>query len=517
MRKFLLIGISTFAMGAAAMAYADQQGKPRAPDTYKMLELFGDVLSTVDQQYVVPVDNKKLIQSALDGMLTSLDPHSGYLDPEAFNDMRDQTRGEYGGLGLQVSAEEGAVKIISPMDDTPASRAHLQPGDYITAIDGSSIVGQPLDEAVKQMRGPVGTSITLTIAREKTDPFTVRLTREVIAIKSVTHRLIGDYGYLRLAGFDEKTGPDTAAAIKDMEAKNPHLKGLVFDLRNNPGGLVDQAVDVAGDFLNGGEVVSQRGRDPRDITRFNAKSEGDMLHGLPVVVLINPGSASASEIVAGALKDRHRAMLVGLTSFGKGSVQTLIPLHGGADGALKLTTDRYYTPSGGSIQKTGIAPDLFAAQSKRQAEAIYDDAYQYSEASFHNALDAQEGKSRVLPTSIEIPNPPPAAGLQKASLKTGAAGEDDDEPPVSKATGKPDDKDDFQLQRALAVLRYGSVAAAETASPTGVFTPPAPKFQTAQAAPKPAAGAAAQVAKSRPASATAPTEQVGAPSAPTPR
>jgi carboxyl-terminal processing protease len=514
MRKFLLIGISTFALGAAAMAYADQQGKPAKADTYKMLELFGDVLSTVDQQYVVPVDNKKLIQSALDGMLTSLDPHSGYLDPEAFNDMRDQTRGEYGGLGLQVSAEEGAVKIISPMDDTPASRAHLQPGDYITAINGSSIVGQPLDEAVKQMRGPVGSAITLTIAREKTDPFTVRLTREVINIKSVTHRLIGDYGYLRLAGFDEKTGPDTAAAIKDMEAKNPHLKGLVFDLRNNPGGLVDQAVDVAGDFLNGGEVVSQRGRDPRDITRYNAKTDGDMLHGLPVVVLINPGSASASEIVAGALKDRRRALIVGLTSFGKGSVQTLIPLHGGADGALKLTTDRYYTPSGGSIQKTGIAPDLFVAQSKRQAEAVYDDAYQYSEASFHNALDAQEGKTRVLPTSIEIPAPPPSAGIQKASLKTGAAaGEDEDEPPVSKSTGKPDDKDDFQLQRALAVLKYGSVPAAVADSPTPVFTKPVPKFQTAQAAPRSGPGAAAQVAKTQPQAApqSAPAEKVGPP------
>ena len=512
MRKILLIGISTFALGAAAMAYADQQGKPARADTYKMLELFGDVLSTVDQQYVVPVDNRKLIQSALDGMLTSLDPHSGYLDPEAFNDMRDQTRGEYGGLGLQVTAEEGAVKIISPMDDTPASRAHLQPGDYITAINGSSIVGQPLDEAVKQMRGPVGTAITLTIAREKTDPFTVRLVREVVAIKSVTHHLIGDYGYLRLAGFDEKTGPDTAAAIKDMELKNPHLKGLVFDLRNNPGGLVDQAVDVAGDFLNGGEVVSQRGRDARDITRFNAKSEGDMLHGLPVVVLINPGSASASEIVAGALKDRHRALIVGLTSFGKGSVQTLIPLHGGADGALKLTTDRYYTPSGGSIQKTGIAPDLFVAQSRRQAEAVYDDAFQYSEASFHNALDAQEGKSRILPATIEIPNPrPPIAGMQKASLKTGAVTADEDEPPVSKTTGKPDDKDDFQLQRALAVLKFGSVAAAVADSPTPTYSRPTPKFQTAQASPKP--GAASQMAKTQPQVEphSAPPEQVAPP------
>ena len=512
MRKFLLIGISTFALGAGAMAFADQQAKPRA-DTYRMLELFGDVLTTVDQQYVVPVDNKKLIQAALDGMLTSLDPHSGYLDPDSFSDMRDQTRGQYGGLGLQVSADDGAVKIISPMDDTPSARAHLQPGDYITAINDKSIVGLPLDEAVKQMRGAVGTPITLTIVRDKTNPFNVTLTREIIDIKSVTHRLIGDYGYLRLSGFDERTGPDTAAAIKDMEAKNPHLKGLVLDLRNNPGGLVDQAVDVAGDFLNGGEVVSQRGRDSHDITRYNAKTDGDMLHGLPVVVLINPGSASASEIVAGAMKDRQRALIVGLTSFGKGSVQTVIPLHGGADGALKLTTDRYYTPSGGSIQKTGITPDLFVAQSKRQAEAIYDDALQYSEASFHNALDAQEGKSRVLPTSIEIPVAP--AGPQKASLKIDS--DQDDEPPAPKTAGKPDDKDDFQLQRALAVLRYGSVGAAEKDSPTPAYTRPAPRFQTAQAAPKPPLpGAAAQVAKTK-AAGSAPAEQLAPSSTATPR
>jgi carboxyl-terminal processing protease len=482
MRKILLIGISTFALGAAAMAYADQQGRPAKADTYKMLELFGDVLTTVDQQYVVPVDNKKLIQAALDGMLTSLDPHSGYLDPDAFSDMRDQTRGEYGGLGLQVTAEDGAVKIISPMDDTPAARAHLQSGDYITAIDGQSIVGQSLNDAVKQMRGPVGSTISLTIVRDKVQPFTLKLTREVIEIKSVTHRLEGDYGYLRLAGFDEKTGPDAAAAIRDMKAKNPHLKGLVLDLRNNPGGLVDQAVDVAGDFLNGGEVVSQRGRDPKDITRFNAKATGDLLHGMPVVVLINGGSASASEIVAGALKDRQRATIVGLTSFGKGSVQTVIPLHGGVDGALKLTTDRYYTPSGGSIQKTGIAPDLFVAQSKRQAEAVYDTAMQYTEAAFHNALDAQEGRKRFIPTSIEIPNAPPTTGIKKAALKDD---DQDDDDIVSTKPPVPDDKNDFQLQRALDVLRYGSVEAAEHAKPVKSYSKPTPKFVTAQAAPQP--------------------------------
>ncbi|WP_158916299.1 S41 family peptidase [Caulobacter sp. S45] len=485
MRKILLIGISTFALGAAAMAYADQQqSHPPKADTYKMLELFGDVLTTVDQQYVVPVDNKKLIQAALDGMLTSLDPHSGYLDPDSFDDMRDQTRGEYGGLGLQVTAEDGAVRIISPMDDTPASRAHIQPGDYITAIEGQSILGQSLNDAVKQMRGPVGTSISLTIARDKTPSFTVKLTREIIEVKSVTHRLEGDYGYLHLSGFDEKTGAETASAIRDMKAKNPHLKGLVLDLRNNPGGLVDQAVDVAGDFLNGGEVVSQRGRDAKDITRYNGKVAGDLIHGLPMVVLINGGSASASEIVAGALKDRERATIVGLTSFGKGSVQTVIPLHGGVDGALKLTTDRYYTPSGGSIQKTGIAPDLFVAQSKKQAEAVYDTALQYTEAAFKNALDAQEGRKRFVPTSIEIPAALPTTGIKKVSLKDDDQDEDEP-PPAPKPSATPDDKNDFQLQRALDVLKYGSVEAAERAKPVKSYSKPTPKFITAQAGPAP--------------------------------
>ena len=523
MRRLLLIGISTFALGAGAMAYADAQSKPSRADTYKMLELFGDVLTTVDQQYVVPVDNKKLIQAAIDGMLTSLDPHSGYLDPDAFDDMRDQTRGEYGGLGLQVTAEDGAVKIISPMDDTPASRAGLQSGDYITAIGGSSIIGQSLNDAVKEMRGAVGSSIVLTIAREKTNPFTVKLTREVIDVKSVTSRLEGDYGYIRLSGFDEKTGPETAQALADLKTKNPHLKGLVLDMRNNPGGLVDQAVDVSSDFLDGGEVVSQRGRDAHDITRYNAKAGGDKLHGMPIVVVINSGTASAAEIVAGALKDRERATIVGLTSFGKGSVQTLIPLRGGVDGALKLTTDRYYTPSGGSIQKTGIAPDLFVAQSKKQAEGVFDEALQYTEATFHNALDAQEGRTRVLPREIEIPTAMP--GLKKVALI-----EDDDDgsdaPPAApdpKMSVAERDKADFQLQRALDVLRDGSVAAAVREQPTAIYTKPTPRFLTAQAAPRPTpgsvavsgAGGAVQAAKSRAPSTTGPAEKV-APSQPAP-
>jgi carboxyl-terminal processing protease len=431
-KKHLMVGVSAFLLGAGAMAYIGQTAQadqPRAK-TYHMLQLFGDVLDIVDHQYVTPVDDTKLIQSALDGMLTSLDPHSGYLAPDSFEDMQDTTRGEYGGLGIEITSEDGVVKIISPMDGSPAAKAGLEPGDYITAVNGQSVLGLPVNEAVKQMRGLAGEKVTLTIARDKTDPFGVTMTREVIKPKSVTARLEGDYGYIRLSGFNEKATDEVTAAVKDLQAKNPKMKGLVFDLRNNPGGLLDQAVGVADVCLDGGEVVSQRGRDPRDIERYNAKP-GDMLNGLPMVVLINSGSASAAEIVAGALKDRKRAEIVGLTSFGKGSVQTVIPLRGGADGAVKLTTARYYTPSGGSIQKIGIEPDLEVAQSQQQAELIATQSFQFSEASFRTALDSQDGAER---RGAHQPAEAPPAGFDVR-------------------------KGDFQLTRALDVLKYGSVAA----------------------------------------------------------
>ena len=478
MRKLLLIGISTFALGAAAMASADQLTRTKGQDTYKMLELFGDVLVKVKQQYVVPVDDKKLIQAAIDGMLTSLDPHSGYLDPASFGDMREETRGQYGGLGLEVTTEEGAVKVISPMDGTPAAKAGVMAGDYITAIDGNSIVGLGLTDAVKQMRGAVGTAITLTIARERQNPFTLKLVREVIDVKTVHDRPIGDIGYLRVSGFDERTGEETTAALKELKAKIPHMKGLVLDLRNNPGGLVDSSVEVASDLLDGGEIVSQRGRDGKDIERYNARPNGDLIRGVPITVLINNGTASAAEIVSGALKDRQRATIIGLTSFGKGSVQTVIPLRNGADGALKLTTARYYTPSGQSIQKTGIIPDLQVARSKAEAEAVTDAAQQYSEASFKNALDSQEGKVRRAPEEIEIP-------ADKPEDKT--ADKDKD----GKAKPRPlrsaftlTDEDiaaDFQLQRALDVIRLGGVKEARAAKPAKVFSLPKPAFAKAAA------------------------------------
>jgi carboxyl-terminal processing protease len=433
MKKYLLIGVSAFVLGAGSMAYVSQQAmasaQPRAK-TYKMLELFGDVLDTVERQYVTEVDDKKLIEAAIDGMLTSLDPHSGYLNPDSFDDMRDQTRGEYGGLGIEVTSEDGVVKVISPMDGTPAFKAGIKAGDFITAVNGDSVLGLSVTDAVKQMRGKPGEPVTLTIAREKTDPFDVKMVREVIKTKSATARLEGDYGYLRVSAFNEKTTDEAEAAIADIRAKNPKMKGLILDLRNNPGGLLDQAVGISDLFLDGGEIVSQRGRDPRDVERYNARP-GDVTGGLPMVVLINSGSASAAEIVAGALQDRKRAELVGLTSFGKGSVQTVIPLRGGADGALKLTTARYYTPSGRSIQKTGIIPNLEVAETKDEAQAIANRAFQFSEASFRNALNAEEGKTRV------------------------GAHEPAEAPPNDFDTKK----GDFQLSRAEDVLKYGSVAA----------------------------------------------------------
>ena len=476
MRKLLLIGISTFALGAAAMASADQLTRTKGQDTYKMLELFGDVLVKVKQQYVVPVDDKKLIQAAIDGMLTSLDPHSGYLDPASFGDMREETRGQYGGLGLEVTTEDGAVKVISPMDGTPAAKAGVMAGDYITAIDGNSIVGMNLTDAVKQMRGAVGTPITLTIARERQNPFTVKLVREVIDVKTVHDRPIGDIGYLRISGFDERTGEETTAALKELKAKIPHMKGLVLDLRNNPGGLVDSSVEVASDLLDGGEIVSQRGRDGKDIERYNARPNGDLIRGVPITVLINNGTASAAEIVSGALKDRERATIIGLTSFGKGSVQTVIPLRNGADGALKLTTARYYTPSGQSIQKTGIIPDLQVARSRAEAEAVTDAAQQYSEASFKNALDSQEGKVRRAPDEIEIPADKPEDKAAEKD-KDGKA-----KPRPLRSAFTLTDEDvaaDFQLQRALDVIRLGGVKEARAAKPAKVFSLPKPAFAKA--------------------------------------
>ncbi|HEX5317637.1 MAG TPA: S41 family peptidase [Stellaceae bacterium] len=347
-------------MGAASAA---TNTHPNTAETYKQINLFGDVFELARSNFVDQVGDDTLIEGAINGMLTSLDPHSNYLNAKNFDDMKVQTRGEFGGLGIEVSMENGLVKVVSPIDDTPAARAGLRPGDLITNLNGEAVQGLTLPEAVEKMRGPVNSDITLTIRREGRDPFDVKLTRANIKIQSVrSHLQGGDVGYIRITSFNEQTDVGLNAAMKNLKQQASNkLSGIILDLRNNPGGLLDQAVAVSDAFLDKGEIVSTRGRRAEDAQRYDAR-QGDIANGLPVVVLINGGSASASEIVAGALQDHHRAILVGTKSFGKGSVQTIIPLPG--HGAMRLTTARYYTPSGRSIQAKGIDPDIVIEAAK---------------------------------------------------------------------------------------------------------------------------------------------------------
>ena len=332
-------------------------------ETYKQLNLFGEVFERVRAEYVDDVSDDSLVESAINGMLTSLDPHSNYLNTKNFNDMKVQTRGEFGGLGIEVSMENGLVKVVSPIDDTPAPHAGLKPGDLITHLDGDPVQGMTLPEAVEKMRGPVSSEIKLTIRREGKEPFDVKLIRATIKIQSVRSHLEGDnIAYIRITTFNEQTDVGLNNAMKSLKQQaGGKLLGLIIDLRNDPGGLLDQAVAVADAFLEKGEIVSTRGRRSEDAQRYNARP-GDIAAGLPIAVLINGGSASASEIVAGALQDHHRAILLGTKSFGKGSVQTIIPLPG--HGAMRLTTARYYTPSGRSIQAKGIDPDIVVEAAK---------------------------------------------------------------------------------------------------------------------------------------------------------
>jgi carboxyl-terminal processing protease len=325
-------------------------------DTYRQLNLFGEVFERVRSDYVEETQDRKLIEDAINGMLTALDPHSSYMNARTYRDMQVQTRGEFGGLGIEVTMENGLVKVVSPIDDTPAFRAGLKPGDLISHLDGEQVMGLTLQEAVDKMRGPVNSSIKLTIRRGNQEPFDLTLTRAIVKIQSVRHRVEGDLGYIRVTSFTEQTDVGVRNAVQKIkEQLGSRLAGVVLDLRNNPGGLLDQAVAVSDDFLDKGEIVSTRGRRSDDAQRFNAKS-GDILNGLPMVVIVNGGSASASEIVAGALQDHRRAIILGTKTFGKGSVQTIIPL--GGQGAIRLTTARYYTPSGRSIQAQGIEPDI---------------------------------------------------------------------------------------------------------------------------------------------------------------
>ena len=367
MKKFALAAATGSVLGLLATTQIAgpliAQEADRNTSVYEQLDLFGDIFERIRAQYVEEVDSAKLIEAAINGMLTSLDPHSSYLSPDDADDMRVQTRGEFGGLGIEVTQQDGWVKVVSPMDGTPADAAGIQSGDLITAVDGESLMGLTLDEAVDLMRGPVGSEIVITVVREGvSEPFDVSIIRDTIKLTAVRVRQEGDSIVLRITTFNDQTMANLSDGLaKQIEEAGgiDKVNGIIVDLRNNPGGLLNQAVFVADAFLEEGEIVSTRGRNPQDGERFNATA-GDLTSGLPIVVLINGGSASASEIVAGALQDHRRAIVIGTKSFGKGSVQTVMPLRG--DGAMRLTTARYYTPSGRSIQALGIQPDIIVQQ-----------------------------------------------------------------------------------------------------------------------------------------------------------
>ena len=386
--SFLLL---SFGLSALPTAKADEAPKNSA-ETYRLLNLFGDVFERVRADYVEESSDEELIEAAIGGMLSSLDPHSSYLNAKSYSDMQVQTRGRFGGLGIEVTMENGLVKVVSPIDDTPAFRAGIKPGDLISQLDGEPVMGLTLAEAVDKMRGKVGTDIKLMILREGVDPLEVTITRAVIKIRSVRSHLEKNVGYVRITSFSAQAHLGVRKAIADFRTKiGNELQGIVLDLRNNPGGLLDQAVSVSDDFLEQGEIVSTRSRKPEDTQRFNARP-GDLTNGLPIVVLINGGSASASEIVAGALQDHKRAIILGSKSFGKGSVQTIIPVSG--QGAMRLTTARYYTPSGNSIQGVGIVPDISVGLAKIEKIALPKGR---SEADLRGALDngLDDGKDAV--------------------------------------------------------------------------------------------------------------------------
>jgi carboxyl-terminal processing protease len=427
--KFILPALgSVAAIGLFAFSTTHQSAvaveRPAYDETFEQLELFADVLARVRSQYVVDVDDAALIEDAMNGMLQSLDPHSSYINPEAFRDMRMDTKGEYGGLGMEVTMEDGFVKVISPIDDTPAKRAGVKAGDYITEIEGKSIMGATLSEAVGQMRGKPGEPINITIIREGEDPIDLTITREVIKRQTVKSEIKDGFGYVRIAQFNEKASDGLKDAITALQKENGRLPGIILDLRGNPGGLLTQSVQVSSVFLDGGQVVSTRGRAPNDTNVFNGE-RGQMAKNVPLIVLVDGASASASEIVAGAIQDRGRGIVMGMTTFGKGSVQDVIPLRGGRDGALKITTQRYYTPEGRSIQGSGIAPDIAVS-------AVPDDGKdkkRYSEASLPNAIENEDEESNDA-VEVEVNYPPEGFEIS----------------------------DDYQLQQAIEFLKSGTYA-----------------------------------------------------------
>ena len=419
MRKTSLILLGA-AAGAALTLIGTQprivfdgsSARAAASDTYRQLSLFGDVFERVRSDYVEKPDDAKLVESAINGMLAGLDPHSSYMDAKSFRDMQVQTRGEFGGLGIEVTMEDGLIKVVAPIDDTPAAKAGIMANDIITHLDGEPVQGLTLNQAVEKMRGPVNTGIQLRITRKGAEkPIEVSIKRDIIRVRSVRSNLNGDdVAYIRVSQFNEQTTEGVRRAINDlMNQSGDKLKGFVIDLRNNPGGLLDQAISVADAFLEKGEIVSTRGRNADETQRFNARA-GDLTKGKPVIILINGGSASASEIVAGALQDHRRATIIGTRSFGKGSVQTIIPL-GQGNGALRLTTARYFTPSGRSIQARGITPDIEILQEVPEELKARDNAR--GEASLRGHLKA-EGQEETGSQSYVPPDPENDKALQLA-------------------------------------------------------------------------------------------------------
>lgn len=425
----LLVTVALTAFYFSIAWAQDETSKRKNENTYQLLNLFGDVFERVRATYVEEITDEQLIESAITGMLTSLDPHSSYLNAKNYRDMQVQTRGKFGGLGIEVTMENGLVRVVSPIDDTPAFRSGVKAGDLISHLDGKAVQGLTLSQAVELMRGKVGTDIKLTIRRVGTEPFEVNITRAVIPIRTVRSRTEGDIGYVRISSFSAPTVTGLKRAMKKLDAElGDKMKGLVLDLRNNPGGLLDQAIAVSDAFMDHGEIVSTRTREKQDHKRFNAR-KGDLSNGKPIVVLVNGGSASASEIVAGALQDHKRAIVLGTKSFGKGSVQTIIPL--GGRGAMRLTTALYYTPSGRSIQKVGIKPDIVVEQAR--VESLDQRGLRRREVDLRGALNngnAREKKST------------------KPSSRPSSKGENQ-----SSDQKKQTNRQDFQLQRALDLLR----------------------------------------------------------------
>jgi carboxyl-terminal processing protease len=437
------------AIGQAQAPAAAPQSQQQKQDIYRELDLFGQVLERVRSDYVEEVNDQQLIESAINGMLSSLDPHSSYLNAKNFRDLQTQMRGEFGGLGIEVTMENGLIKVVSPIDDTPAARAGIKPGDLILQIDDEQVQGLSLNEAVEKMRGPINSDIKLTIRREGRDAFDVKLTRANIKIQSVkSHLEGGDVGYVRITSFNEQTDVGLANSFKTLKQQAGNkLLGIVLDLRNNPGGLLEQAVSVSNAFLDRGEIVSIRGRKVQSAQRFNAQPDKDVSNGLPVVVLINGGSASASEIVAGALQDHHRAVLMGTRSFGKGSVQTIVELSDHS--AMRLTTARYYTPSGRSIQGKGIDPDITVEAAKIERVATGDTRH---EADLRGALSNPDAK-------------PEDKDKAKTPSPTSQAKPDQTSQPAVKPEGQTTDvavfgtDQDYQLSRAVDLLRGVSMFA----------------------------------------------------------